>query len=377
LAVATATEVPLYSGYAYPSVYSAGLTYTYPSPPLAYNYQAKPEDVEKVFDLTANFIKTLKDNSNTGFTYTYPTGYYPQMAYNYQANLGDVEKVFDLTSNFINKLKDNPGTEIETTVKTKRSPVVPVAYYANPYNTVPLTEAPSDDMIKDIEEIFGSITNLIAELKAKIPTGAIPANQAKEAQIEQLEAVFGVVSKLIADLKAKYPAATIPSGAIPTYPGAAPVNYQANEAVSSLIKKFTSQLLSDNAVSAIPTYPGAAPANYQANEAVNSLIKKITSQLLADNAAPIESTPSTYVAQLIDTSCKNSLGFGVPCALRRKRSPQEAVAAPIAYNAAPLTYVGQPLTYTYPVVTPITYNAYDLGDIEKVFDLTAKFIKKL
>jgi len=340
LAVATATEVPLYSGYAYPSVYSAGLTYTYPSPPLAYNYQAKPEDVEKVFDLTANFIKTLKDNSNTGFTYTYPTGYYPQMAYNYQANLGDVEKVFDLTSNFINKLKDNPGTEIETTVKTKRSPVVPVAYYANPYNTVPLTEAPSDDMIKDIEEIFGSITNLIAELKAKIPTGAIPANQAKEVQIEQLEAVFGVVSKLIADLKAKYPAATIPSGAI-------------------------------------PTYPGAAPVNYQANEAVNSLIKKITSQLLADNAAPIESTPSTYVAQLIDTSCKNSLGFGVPCALRRKRSPQEAVAAPIAYNAAPLTYVGQPLTYTYPVVTPITYNAYDLGDIEKVFDLTAKFIKKL
>jgi len=370
LAVASAAKIPLYSGYAYPSLYSTGLTYTYPSvyshPLVTANFinklkdnprtkrspqvpvvyytntpsltPAQLEDVEKVFDLTANFINKLKDNPRTKRSPQVPVVYYSN-AYNTapitSAQIEDVEKVFDLIINFIKKLKDAPTAEAETSVKTKRSPAVPVAYYANAYETVPAT-APVNAKIEDIEKVFGLIANFVAELKANIPTDAIPP-------------------------------AAIPTGAIPSYPGAAPVNYQASDvnveqiqAVFSLIQKFTAQLLANSAA-----VPAAAP----------------TESAPAVVAAPIEATPSTY--QLIEPGCRNNLGVSVPCALRRKRSPLEAVAAPVVYNAVPITYVAKPLTYTYPVATPVTYNAVELEnkpkieDVEKVFDLTADLIKGL
>jgi hypothetical protein len=98
LAVASAAQLSLYSGYAYPSLYS------------------------------------------TGLTYTYPTVYSRPLLYNNEANLEDVEKVFDLTANFINKLKDNPSTE----TRTKRSPYLPG--FSIPTVTIPARTVPAETL---------------------------------------------------------------------------------------------------------------------------------------------------------------------------------------------------------------------------------------
>ncbi len=78
-------------------------------------------------------------------------------------------------------------------------------------------------------------------------------------------------------------------------------------------------------------------------------------------AIPAAAVPLTYEAQLIDTSCKNSLGLSVPCAARRKRSPQGAVAAPIVYN----TY-----TNSIPALARIE-------NVEAVLDLTSKYLAQI
>ena len=201
---------------------------------------------------------------------------------------------------------------------------------------------------------------------------------------EAIEKVFGFMAKFITELKANIPAGAIPPVNIPTgaatYPGAVPVNYQPTdvkvedvEAVFGLLKKFTTQLLANPAsLAAVPT--DVAPTDAAPAE-----------------AAPIEATPPAEAApadaatlvdqyQLIDTGCTNSVGVTVPCAVRRKRSPQNVVA----YNTVPFTYAAQP--YTYPVAAPVTYVASEpavtenkpkIEDIEKVFNLMAKFISEL
>ncbi len=115
------------------------------------------------------------------------------------------------------------------------------------------------------------------------------------------------------------------------------------------------------------TYQGNIPdsAKIENVKAVLDLTSEYLSQLKGFDAlpgdVPTAAVPLTYETQLINTNCKNSLGLSVPCAVRRKRSPQELVAAPVVYS-----------TYTS------TIPASDrIENVEAVLDFTSKYLNQL
>jgi len=265
----------------------------------------------------ANLIGELRNNIPAGAV---PPVNIPGVPAQYQVKdvkVEDVEAVFGLLKKFTTTLLAKPAQEApaapeaETVVKTKRSPQE-VAYAAAPLSYVDPSAVPEPPKFEAIEKVFDFMLKFISELKANIPADGIPP-------------------------------VNIPTGAIPdagAYSGVSPyqpkeVKIEEIEAVFGFLKKFTAQLLANPALLA-----GGAPTV----------------------AAPVEVVP-------VEVAPVEGDGLDVPCAVRRRRSPQ----VPVAYNTVPLNY--QPLPYT--VATPVAENKPQIGDIEKVFALMAKFISEL
>jgi len=287
----------------------------------------------------ANLIGELRNNIPAGAV---PPVNIPGVPAQYQVKdvkVEDVEAVFGLLKKFTTTLLAKPAQEApaapeaETVVKTKRSPQE-VAYAAAPLSYVDPSAVPEPPKFEAIEKVFDFMLKFISELKANIPADGIPP-------------------------------VNIPTGAIPdagAYSGVSPyqpkeVKIEEIEAVFGFLKKFTAQLLANPALLA-----GGAPT-------VAAPVEVVPVEVAPVEVVPVEAAPADATYQLIDAGCKNSDGLDVPCAVRRRRSPQ----VPVAYNTVPLNY--QPLPYT--VATPVAENKPQIGDIEKVFALMAKFISEL
>jgi hypothetical protein len=214
----------------------------------------------------------------------------------------NIETVLDLTTKYLTKLKGY------------------------------ISDAPSLAKIENVETILDLTSKYLTQLKAIIP--AAPAL----AKIENVEAVLDLTSNYLGQLKANIPADAF-SVTIPTATGALTSTYQGNFPDSAKIENV---------------------------KAVLDLTSEYLSQLKGFDALPGDiptaAVPSTYdEAQLINTNCKNSLGLSVPCAVRRKRSPQEVVAAPVAYN-------------TYTSTNPASVR---IENVEAVLDFTSKYLNQL
>jgi hypothetical protein len=351
----------------YPSAYP--VNYNAVEPAVTEN-KPSTETIEKVFGFMSKFITELKANIPEG---SVPPTNIPGVPAAYQpkeVKVEEIEAVFGLLKKFTTTLLSKPTQEAPAAdatapeegnvVKTKRSPQeynvqpYPSAYPVN-YNAIQPAVTENKPPTEAIEKVFGFMTKFISELKANIPADGIPptnipgvpaAYQPKEVKIEELEAVFG------------------------------------------LLKKFTTQLLANPAALGAAAPAEAAPAEAAPAEAAPAEAapaEAAPAEAAPSEAAPVEEAPAeTY--QLINTGCYNNVGVSVPCALKKKRSPQEIVAVPVAYNTVPVTYVAQPLTSTYPVATPVTYqgsepavteNKPKIEDIEKVFNFMTKFISEL
>jgi hypothetical protein len=327
-----------------------------------------------------NLIGELRNNIPAGAV---PPVNIPGVPAQYQVKdvkVEDVEAVFGLLKKFTTTLLAKPtqeapaAPEAETVVKTKRSPQE-VAYNTIPYadpSAVP-SAVPEPPKFEAIEKVFDFMLKFISELKANIPADGIPP-----INIPPVNIPTGAI-----------PTGAIPTGAIPdagAYSGVSPyqpkeVKIEEIEAVFGLLKKFTSQLLANPALLAGGAPTGAAPAVPVGVVPVEAApvevvpVEAAPVEVAPVEVVPVEVAPADATYQLIEAGCKNSVGLDVPCAVRRRRSPQ----VPVAYNTLPLNY--QPLPYT--VATPVTYqtsepvvteNKPKIEDIEKVFEFMSKFI---